>query len=101
MKLSGKAGNGPVNKWLNLGGDPGHRLDTGIQGLFSGFVSIGRYKKWYQSTVPVLHDARCSAGPALAGIAIAMTPLRHRPMTDSGTDVATLGAVQLAYSAIS
>jgi len=31
MKFSGKVGNGPVNKWLNLGGDPDHRvIDTGI-----------------------------------------------------------------------
>jgi len=30
MKLSEKVGNGPVNKWLNFGGDPGHCLDTGI-----------------------------------------------------------------------
>ena len=34
---------------------------------------------------------RCSAGQALAGIAIAtMSSLRHRPTTDSGTDIATL-----------
>jgi len=34
---------------------------------------------------------RCSAGHALAGIAIAtVTSLRHRPTTDSGTDIATL-----------
>jgi len=43
MKFSGKVGNGPVNKWLNFGGDPDHRLDTG---LISGFVTIGRYGKW-------------------------------------------------------
>ena len=30
MKFSGKVGNGPVNKRLNFGGDPGHRLTTGI-----------------------------------------------------------------------
>jgi len=30
MKFSGKVGNGPVNKSLNFGGDPDHRLDTGI-----------------------------------------------------------------------
>ena len=27
MKFSGKVGNGPVNNWLNFGGDPDHRLD--------------------------------------------------------------------------
>jgi len=30
MKFSGKVRSGPVNKWLNFGGDPDHRLDTGI-----------------------------------------------------------------------
>ena len=30
MKFSGKVGKGPVIKWLNFGGDPDHRLDTGI-----------------------------------------------------------------------
>ena len=30
MKFSGKVGYGPVNNWLNFGGDPDHRLDTGI-----------------------------------------------------------------------
>jgi len=29
MKFSGKFGSGPVNRWLNFGGDPDHRLDTG------------------------------------------------------------------------
>jgi len=41
MKFLGKVGSGPMNKWLNFGGD--HR-----QGLFSRFVTIGR--KWYQPT---------------------------------------------------
>jgi len=30
MTLSGKVANGPANNWLNFGGDPDHRLDTGI-----------------------------------------------------------------------
>ena len=30
MKFSGKVGDGPVNKCLNFGGDPDHRLNTGI-----------------------------------------------------------------------
>jgi len=28
MDLHMKVGNGPVNKWLNFGGDPDHRLET-------------------------------------------------------------------------
>ena len=53
IKFSGKVGNGPMNNWLNCDGDPDHRLD--IQRLFSGFVTVGRYGKWYQSTA--LRDA--------------------------------------------
>jgi len=30
FKFSRKVGNGPVNKRLNFGGDPDHRLNTGI-----------------------------------------------------------------------
>jgi len=33
-----KVGNGPMNNWLNFGGDPDHRLGTGI--VFRG------YGKW-------------------------------------------------------
>jgi len=54
MEFSGKVDNGPVNKRLNFGGDPDHRLDTGIV-FVSGFVTIGRYGKWYQLTA--LRDA--------------------------------------------
>jgi len=44
MKFSEKVGNGPVTKQLNFCGDTNHR--PRIQGLFSGFVTIGRYGKW-------------------------------------------------------
>jgi len=43
MKFSGKVGNGTMNKWLNFGGDPDHRLDAGI--VFR-ILTIGRYGKW-------------------------------------------------------
>jgi len=55
MKFSGKVGNEPMNKWLNFGGNPDHRLDTGISRcktvlhllvLFSGFVTVGRHGRW-------------------------------------------------------
>jgi len=42
---------GPMNNCLDFGGDPDHRLDTGIV----RFVTIGRYGKWYQPTA--LRDA--------------------------------------------
>jgi len=41
MKFSGKVGNGPMNnKWLNFGGDPDHRLDTGIVFLICHYWEI-------------------------------------------------------------
>ena len=30
MKFSGTVGNGPMNRWLNFGCTPDHRLDAGI-----------------------------------------------------------------------
>ena len=43
MQFSGKVGNGPMNTWLNFGGDPVYHLDTGI---VSGFDIIGKHGKW-------------------------------------------------------
>jgi len=66
MKFFGKVGNGPVNKWLNFGGDPVHRLDTGI---------IFRIRHFWEIRKVVSTDCaarRCSAGHAPAGIAIAV-----------------------------
>jgi len=40
MKFSGKASNGPMNKWLNLIGDPDHNLDTGIVFLIRQYWEI-------------------------------------------------------------
>ena len=42
MKFSGKVGNRPLNELLNFGGDPDHRLDTGI--VFR--IRHGSYGKW-------------------------------------------------------
>ena len=78
MKFSGKVGNGPVNKWLNFGGDPGHHLGKGI---------VFRIRHYWELWKVVSTDCaarRCSAMYALAGIAIApMTSLVHRPTTGS------------------
>jgi len=75
-KFSGKVGNGPVNKWLNFGSHPDHCLDTGI---------VFRIRCYWEIRKVVSTDCAarlCSAGRALAGIAIAtMTSLRHRPTT--------------------
>jgi len=85
MKFSGKVDNGPLNKGLNFGGDPDHRLDTGI---------VFRIRHYWETRKVVSTDCaarRWSAGHALAGITIAtMTSLRHRSMIDSGTDISTL-----------
>jgi len=42
MKFSGKVGNGPVNNWLNFGGNSDHRLDTGIVFLIWYYWEIGK-----------------------------------------------------------
>jgi len=42
-----------MNKRLNFGGDPDHCLDAG---LFSGFVTIGRYRKWLTAAHTVSLD---------------------------------------------
>ena len=84
MKFLGKVGNGPMNKRLNFGGDTDRRLNTGI------VFWIRHY--WEIRKVVSIDCAarRCSAGHAVAGIAIAtMTSLRHQPTIDSGTDIAT------------
>jgi len=52
MKFSGKVSNAPMNKSLNFGGDPDHRLDIRI---VSGFITIGKYGNRYQPTA--LRDA--------------------------------------------
>jgi len=65
MMCSGKVGNGPLNKRLNFGGDPDHRLrDTGI---------IFRIRHSWEIRMVTTDCAarRCSAGHALAGIVIA------------------------------
>ena len=44
MKFSGKVGNEPVDKWLNFGDGPDHRLDTVIVCRIQGhsFILIRR-----------------------------------------------------------
>jgi len=85
MKYSGKVGHGPMKKYLNFGVDPDHRLHTGI---------VFRIRHYWKIRKLVSTDCaarRCSARHALAGIAIAaMTSLRHQPVTDSGSHIATL-----------
>jgi len=65
----------------NFGGDPDHRLDTGI--VFR-FVTTGDTESGISRLHCVtLQCTACTSRPASAGIAIAtMTSLRHRPMTD-------------------
>jgi len=66
----------PMSKRLNFGGDPDHRLDTGI---------VFRIRHYWEIRKVVSTDfaaRRCSARHALARIAIAtMTSLRHRRTT--------------------
>ena len=84
MKFSGKVGNGATNKRLNFGGDPDHRLDTGIVFWIRHYWDIQKV---------VSNDCVaqcCSAGHALAGIAIAtMTSLCHRPLASASSPSAS------------
>jgi len=67
----------PMNKWLNFGGQPDHRLDTGI------IFGIRHYWEIWKVVSTDCAARRCSAGHALAGITIAtMMSLRHQPTTD-------------------
>jgi len=66
MKFSGKVGNGPVNKLLNLGGDLDHRLDTGI------FFRIRHYWEIWK----VVNGRKSAA---------------HTDLADGGTGKACLG----------
>jgi len=42
MKFPGKVDNGPMNSWLNFGGDRDHRLDTGIVFRIRYHYEIGK-----------------------------------------------------------
>jgi len=78
MKFSGKVGNGLMNKRLNFGGDPDHRLDTGIVFRIRHYCAI---RKLVSADCAA---RRCSAGHGPAGIVIAtMTSLRHRPLAEA------------------
>jgi len=69
MKFSRKVGNEPINKRLHFGGDRNHRLDTGI---------VFRIRRYWEIRKVVSTDCaarRCSAGHAVAGIAIATMTL--------------------------
>ena len=51
----------PMNKWLNFGGDPDHRLDTGI---------VFWIRHYWETRKVISTDCaarRCIAGHALAG----------------------------------
>jgi len=82
MKFSGKVGSGPLNKWLNFGGDLDHCLDAGV---------VFRICHYWEIRKVVSTDCTvqcCSAQRALAGIVIAtVMSLRHRPITDFHADL--------------
>jgi len=49
MKFSRKIGNGPMNKWLNFGGDPDHRLNTGIVFWIRHYLEIRKVVNGHKS----------------------------------------------------
>ena len=94
MKFSGKVGNGPVNNCLNFSGDPDHHLDI----LFSGFVTTGRYGKWYQLTAP--HDAAVHSRHCHSNYDVITSPAHDRQRDwCHGTGKTCLVAVLLVYTA--
>jgi len=51
VKFSGKVGNGPMNKSLNFGGDPDHRLDTEIVFRITHYWEIWKVVNGHKSPV--------------------------------------------------
>jgi len=51
MKFSRKVGNWPMNKTLNFGGDPDHRLDTGL---------VFRIRHYWEIRKVVINRLRCA-----------------------------------------
>jgi len=51
MKFLGNVGNGPVNKRLNFGGDPNHRLHTGIVFRIRHYWKIQKVVNGHKSAV--------------------------------------------------
>jgi len=51
MKFSGKVGNGPMNKWLNCGGDLDHRLDTAIVFQIRHYWEIQKVVNGHKSAI--------------------------------------------------
>ena len=52
MKFSGTVGNGPMNKRLNFGGNPDHRLDTGIVFRIRHHWEIPKVVNGHKSATP-------------------------------------------------
>jgi len=49
MNSTAKVGNRPMNKWLNFGVDPDHRLDTGIVFRICHYWEIRKVVKGHKS----------------------------------------------------
>jgi len=92
---SRNVGNGPMNKWLNFGGDPDHPLATGI---------VFRIRHYWDMRKVASSDCAawcCSAGHVLAGITIAtITLLRHRLLAEECTVPVLLVHIFCAFIAI-
>jgi len=56
MKFPVKAGNGPLNKWLNFGGDPCHCLRIGIVFLIRRYWEIREVVKGHKATAASIHS---------------------------------------------
>jgi len=73
-----------MNKWLNFGDDPDHRLDTGIVFRIHHYWEIRKVLSTDCTVRP------CSAGRHNHSNYDVITSPALRPMTDNGTDIARL-----------
>ena len=78
MKCSGKVDNALVNRWSNFGGDPDHRLDTGIVFQIPHCWEIRKVV----STDCACATLQCTACTNRYRHSNYMTSLRHRPAID-------------------
>jgi len=81
MKFSGKVGNGPMNKWLNFGGDPNnesgygsksktcigggmHYLSSSSYCWYRRIISVWWWR-WYDDTTPLRYTVNLNSKPKI------------------------------------
>ena len=94
MKFSPKVGNGPLNKWLNFGGDPVQCLDTGIVFRIRHYWEIRNVENGHsfvlirQMTAMVRRALVEVCNTLMLVVYLSSSGKRHKPpMTSPGSDV--------------